>query len=232
MKISDRIHGETGRDYALRTLKDNIINLELPPGSMVSENELAAELKVSRSPVREALIELSKVNIVEIFPQKGSAISLIDPVMVEEVFFMRETLECEIVRRVCSMADQKDLTMLQAMVSDQKHYVQTGGFGRQESFMTLDNRFHQQLFEIARKPFVFRVIQDFVIHFDRIRKLTIDYSTSAQVASQHEQIVEAIVSRDSRTAVRMLRQHLEHFRNILDSLQKEYPDYFVKGDVQ
>ena len=66
MKLLERLPRETGRDYALRTIKDNIIKLELAPGSPVSENELAAELQLSRTPVREALIELSKVKVIEI----------------------------------------------------------------------------------------------------------------------------------------------------------------------
>ena len=59
MYLTDRLPRETGRDYALRTIKENIIRLELAPGSMVSENELAAAMGLSRTPVREALIELS-----------------------------------------------------------------------------------------------------------------------------------------------------------------------------
>ena len=89
MYLTERLPRETGRDYALRMLKDNIVRLELKPGSLVSENELAAEMGLSRTPVREALIELSKVKIVEIYPQRGSAIARIDCHMVEEAKFMR-----------------------------------------------------------------------------------------------------------------------------------------------
>ncbi len=60
MKLTERDARETGRDYALRMIKDNIIRLELAPGSLISENELAAEMGLSRTPVREALIELSR----------------------------------------------------------------------------------------------------------------------------------------------------------------------------
>ena len=66
MKLSNRLPRESGRDYALRTIKENIVSLELAPGSQISENALAAEMGLSRTPVREALIELSKVEIVEI----------------------------------------------------------------------------------------------------------------------------------------------------------------------
>ena len=56
MIVPRRSPGETGREYALRTIKDNIIRLDLAPGSTVSENELAADLGLSRTPVREALM--------------------------------------------------------------------------------------------------------------------------------------------------------------------------------
>ena len=107
MYLTERLPRETGRDYALRTLKDNIVRLALKPGSLVSENELAAEMGLSRTPVREALIELSKVKIVEIYPQRGSAIALIDCHMVEEAGFMRRVLECAVIELDCMLADEK-----------------------------------------------------------------------------------------------------------------------------
>ena len=61
MKLPERLPRETGRDYALRVLKENIVNLEIAPGSQISENELSAALGISRAPIREALSELEKV---------------------------------------------------------------------------------------------------------------------------------------------------------------------------
>ena len=97
MQLLERLPRETGRDYALRTIKDNIVKLQLAPGSQISENELAAELQLSRTPVREALIELSKVKIVEVYPQKRSMVSLIDYELVAAARFMRYILECAVV---------------------------------------------------------------------------------------------------------------------------------------
>ena len=57
MRITERLPGERGRDYALRMLRDNIVTADLAPGSVVSENELAQQLKLSRTPVREAIID-------------------------------------------------------------------------------------------------------------------------------------------------------------------------------
>ena len=60
MEVYPKLRGETARDYALRVLKGNIISLDLKPGTAISENELATELGISRTPVREAVIELAK----------------------------------------------------------------------------------------------------------------------------------------------------------------------------
>ena len=75
MHISERLPRESSRDYALRIIKDNIISLRLEPGSQISENELATEMGLSRTPVREALIELAKVKIIETYPQRKSVVS-------------------------------------------------------------------------------------------------------------------------------------------------------------
>ena len=104
MQVLERLPRETGRDYALRTIKDNIITLRLEPGSQISENELAAEMNLSRTPVREALIELSKVKIIEIYPQRKSVVSLIDHELVEEAKFMRSVMGCAVVQLDCEMA--------------------------------------------------------------------------------------------------------------------------------
>ena len=92
MEIYSKETKESARDYALRVLKGNIISLDLKPGTPISENDLAAQLGISRTPVREAIIELSKAYIIEIYPQRGSFVSLIDPKMVEEARFLRRVM--------------------------------------------------------------------------------------------------------------------------------------------
>ena len=136
MHILPREKHDTNRDYALRNIKANIIDLSLEPGSMVSENELAAELGLSRTPIREALIELSKVGLVEIYPQRGSAIALIDYDMVEEAQFMRNVLEASVAELVCQMIQEEDMKALLDNVMQQEHYLNTG---MAEKIILLDN---------------------------------------------------------------------------------------------
>ena len=64
MHISERLPRESSRDYALRIIKDNIISLRLEPGSQISENELATEMGLSRTPVREARLVYGSLNAI------------------------------------------------------------------------------------------------------------------------------------------------------------------------
>ena len=89
MTIEERLPGESARDYAFRVIKQNIVSVELKPGSLLSENELSSRLGISRTPVREALSDLARVSILETLPQRGTFIALIDPKMVEDSRFLR-----------------------------------------------------------------------------------------------------------------------------------------------
>src|SRR5690606_9977779 len=79
--------------YVYEIIKKNIINLNMPPGTRVSEKEISDLLNVSRTPVREAFIKLSKEGLIYVVPQKGSYISHIDLDAVEDARFIRECLE-------------------------------------------------------------------------------------------------------------------------------------------
>ena len=223
MKLLERLPRETGRDYALRTIKDNIIKLELAPGSQISENELAAELQLSRTPVREALIELSKVKVVEIYPQKRSMVSLIDYELVEESRFMRNLLECAVAELDCELAAPEDIMRLRENVRLQNFYLDSF---YPDNLMVLDNEFHGLLFRIARKPQVFALMQNISIHFDRVRSMALSAVKDSKIVQDHEEIVEAIARKDPEAARNCMELHLNRYRIDTAELREEYPQYF------
>lgn len=226
MKVSERLPRETGRDYALRVIKDNIIHLNLAPGSQVSENELSAELGLSRTPVREALIELAKVNIIEIQPQKRSVVRLIDYDLVEESRFMRNVLECAVVELVCEMIKPEDVERLRENVRLQKFYLDSF---YPENLMDLDNGFHRTLFEIARKTQVFSLMQNVSIHFDRVRSIALSTVKDVKIVQDHEDITNAIARRDPAAAKELMEVHLNRYKIDARTIRENYPQYFPKN---
>src|SRR5690554_2566058 len=97
----------SNRDFVYETVKNNILNLILKPGQMISEQEISGKLKVSRTPTREAFIKLSEEGLITIYPQKGSYVSLIDIDHVEESLFLREQMEVAVLKLACVTFTEK-----------------------------------------------------------------------------------------------------------------------------
>ena len=223
MYILERLPRETGRDYALRTIKENIISLDLAPGSQISENELAAGMGLSRTPVREALIELSKVRIVEIQPQKRSVVAPIDYTLVEESRFMRNVLECAVIELVCAMATPEAIAKLEENVRLQNYYLDSNDAPK---LMELDNEFHRMLFEIAQKMQVYAMVQNLSIHFDRVRRMALNSVKDLKIVEDHAAIVIAVRGKDPAQARRIMEKHLSRYQVDAAAICENYPQYF------
>ena len=221
--LPERLPRETGRDYALRVLKENIVNLEIAPGSQISENELSAALGISRAPIREALSELEKVKIVEIQPQKKTSVLLIDPALVEEARFMRSTLEDAVIGEVCMQRTEQDLFRLEENLTLQDLAFRSNAL---DQVMIKDNEFHRYFFEISRKPEIYQLMQTLQIHFDRVRNLTLHTIIDRKILEEHEAIFRCIKERDVENARIRLRAHLERVQVDSSVVRKAYPQYF------
>lgn len=223
MIVKKRYGRETGREYALRVLKENIVMLELEPGSRISENELASEIGVSRTPIREALIELSKSKIVKIYPQKGSYVSLIDWELVEEALFMRLTLEKAVVRLACQGVTDEKMQELEKNVKLQKFYIDNNEAGE---LLELDNQFHKELFAITNKIHIYRLMSGMMLHFDRLRALRTKAIDQQYVIADHLEILEAIKNKKPMDGEMAMERHLT--RHIIDEkiVMEKYPQYF------
>lgn len=223
MIVKKRYGRETGREYALRVLKENIVMLELEPGSRISENELASEIGVSRTPIREALIELSKSKIVKIYPQKGSYVSLIDWELVEEALFMRRTLEKAVVRLACQGIEEEKIQELEKNVKLQKFYIDNNEAGE---LLELDNQFHKELFAITNKIHIYRLMSVMMLHFDRLRTLRTKAVDQRYVIEDHLKILKAIRNKRPVEGEQVMERHLTRY--IIDEkiVKEKYPQYF------
>lgn len=225
MNVLSRDGKETAREYAFRVIEYNIISSHLPPGSMVSENELAKEMGISRTPVREALIELSKIRLVEIYPQRGSYISLIDTVLVEEARYVRLLLEKSMVELTCEMAEKEDILALEENVRLQEFYLSEG---IRDKLLELDNEFHRLLYKISNKTFTYELISKMMAHFDRVRSLSLSVIKDSKNIADHRNLLDAIKSKDASLAKEIITKHLSRYKLDEEQLKKEYPDYFKK----
>ena len=204
-------------------LKENIVMLELEPGSRISENELASELGLSRTPVREALIELSKGQIVEIYPQKGSFVSRIDWNLVEEAQFMRLTLERAVIRLACQGLEEEKIQGLEKNVKLQRFYLENNEVSE---LLKLDNQFHKELFTITNKSHIYRLMSNMILHFDRLRTLRTKTVDQMYVIDDHMNILDAIRMKNPDKGEKAMEQHLTKHEIDKEIIHKKYPQYF------
>ncbi|MCR4647721.1 MAG: GntR family transcriptional regulator [Lachnospiraceae bacterium] len=219
----EKLAGESTRDYASRFLCTNIISLELKPGQFLSETELAKEIGVSRTPLREALIDLNRSQVIETYPQRGSMVALIDPDLVEESRFIREVLDISVVEIACDMATPEDIMNLEANVKLQEFYL--------ENYVTdkifeLDNEFHKMIYIIAHKERTYTMKAGMMIHYDRMRALSLITVKDTKIVNDHKLIFEAIKRKDKEEAKRLMKKHLSRYDIDKEEIKKAYPQYY------
>ena len=229
MKIEKKRPGENARMYAHRIILDNIINLELPPGSAISENDLSVSLNLSRTPVREALIEMTRLDLVKIYPQKGSFVSKIDYDLIEESKFIRLSLELAALRLLCEQGIPADvLALFHKNLEAQRRYVQNPGV--YNTMLELDNDFHKLIFQAVNKQRTYEFIRTQMVHFDRLRVLAyrmLKTEKNEQTLNDHENIMYAMEKRDAELAEMVMSRHLTRHLFDKNELDRICPDYFV-----
>ena len=223
MKNIEKLPKESNRDYAFRVIRDNIIKLVLKPGTMISEQDLADELDLSRTPVHEALQELSKSKIIEVFPQKGSLVSLIDKELIEEAVFVRATLESAITEQAAQMASEEDIKYLGDNLELQEFLLKQNNI---DKFMELDNAFHEKMYTITNKMQCYYMVKAMNIHHDRFRELRVHRADRTPIIDNHKQILNAIKEHNGELAKQYTYEHITRTRIDVEELQKKYPEYF------
>ncbi|MBU1175921.1 MAG: GntR family transcriptional regulator [Alphaproteobacteria bacterium] len=192
-----------------------IVQLQLRPGNILSEAEVAKQLGVSRQPVREAFIKLAEIGLVEVKPQRGTLVKLISRREVENARFIREAIEVAVVRRACAEAGDADIAVMRDVVARQKLVSVTGDLA---GFLRLDEALHQSIARSVDCEPAWRLLENLKAQMDRVRYLSLPHETPIDtLIAQHDAIVEAIAERDADRAEARMREHLSE---ILKSLPR------------
>ncbi len=220
-------HVPTSR-HAYDVLREQILSLELAPGAPLGEQSLAAELRISRTPVREALARLAADGLVEIFPNKGAIVAPIRTAAVQTAQFVREALEVAVALEAVPRIDAAGTFELHQAIEEQKW---AEAQREPQRFYRADERMHRTIADIAGRSMVWSHIENSRIHMDRARKLSlIEVPSFGHLIDQHEAIVSAIERRDKHDVERSMRRHLRNILPDLERLRREHPAYFAEDD--
>lgn len=212
----------TSTDLVFDTLYDAVISLKLPPGTKVTEIEVAKHLDVSRQPVRDAFFRLSKLGFLLMRPQRATVVTLISKRAVLDALFTRTALEVECLRSAMARLPGDAGPALRANLARQELALNDA----QAEFHALDEAFHGSLCEIAGHAHVWQLIREQKAHMDRIRYLTLSKERRRHVLAEHRALVDAIEAGNADRAESLLRSHIGAIETVLIQAQADHPDLF------
>ncbi len=207
------------------SIRSRVLTLDLAPGAPLSENELAAELGVSRTPIREGLILLAREGLVHVFPKVGSFVARVEIERVRDAQFLRESVELGSLRDVPRAPDPAVVAELRANLDDQRAVLND-----LEAFFRLDEEFHRGLMRLAGHDRVWPTVVSAKGHLDRARRLGLREATAAPFHAQHAAILDAVVAGHADQAVDLLRGHLRAVLADIEAVRASHPELFATGD--
>jgi len=217
----------TGEPIAKRLvdqLRHAIVTMQLKPGAKLSEQDIASRFGVSRQPVREAFIKLSDAGLVRVLPQRGTMVVKISLDAVTNARFIRQAIECAVVREAAMTRGGAALDDLYACLEETQQALTQGDT---ERFFALDELFHQTLARAANRSSAWHTVIEQKAQMDRVRYLDLsDAIPMRLVLWQHTAITAAIAVGNPDAAEEAIRTHLFEIAVSLPKLLARWPDLF------
>ena len=199
---------------AYEALRNSILTGELQPGEVHNEMRLAKQLGISRTPVREALLELSSQGLVTFLPRKGVIVNHPTPRDVMELFEVRKAIELAAMEKVSRAGTAIDLRPLEKSLSDQRKALKKQDF---LAYLEADRLFHATLSQMADNRRMVAILENIrdLIQLIGYHALVTEGRGEA-VIEEHEQVLEALNRKNPTAARKALERHLDKTRKAVD----------------
>ena len=204
----------TATQTAYVELKKRILEGQLPEGAPIRQDDIAAQLGISKIPVREALIRLQSEGLVKFTPNAGATVATLTVADYIEMLDMRLALECRALELAVPNMVASDITNARQLLAAYNSAM------TDQQWSDLNVRFHEALYSPADRPRLIATIQSVQEHMGRLLRLRVTMAAEhTRSHEEHVKILDACERGDAKEAVRMLRKHIEQ-------TQREVQSYF------
>lgn len=194
-------------EFVYETLREAITQGTIPPGSRITENAVATELKVSRTPVREAIRLLESERLVERLPRVGIVAIDLDPHQLDDIYTTRSVLHGLAARLAAVRILPRELVTLRALQEEMD--TQKPGTTSLRTMAAVNVRFHDDILRAARSESLTKLLPELESTLVRFRHTTAGYPGRAEQSNaEHWRIIEALERRDEVEAERVAREHV------------------------
>lgn len=207
------------RELVFEALREAIIQGRLHPGERLMEIQLAEELGVSRTPVREAIRKLELEGLVLMIPRKGAYVSEISMKDIADVFEIRRALEGLAARLAAERATEQEIERLERALVKIAEIAQAEDL---DGAVALDTDFHEELMAASHNPRLSQLVSNLREQIQRFRLTSLSHPGRVKLAvEEHRKIVDAIASHDADLAQNLAYEHIENAENSLMEVIRE-----------
>ncbi len=192
---------------AYKALRNSILTGKLIQGEIYNEMSLAKDLGISRTPVREALLELSSQGLISFLPRKGLIVNYPTKRDIEEIFELRKAIEIMAVEIVANASPPCDLNKIEQSIKDQRRALKNKDF---MAYMESDRVFHTTLSELTRNSRIVAIMENIrdMIHLIGYKVLGLE-GRGDEVIAEHQRVLDAVKKGDEKAARKAMNEHLE-----------------------
>ncbi|HQA49351.1 MAG: GntR family transcriptional regulator [Syntrophomonadaceae bacterium] len=208
------------RELVFDALREAIINGTLKPRERLMEIQLAEELGVSRTPIREALRKLELEGFIVMVPRKGAYVADISFKDIADVFEIRAALEALAAGLAAERITDEELEDMERLVAEKAEAISGYDMDR---LIRVDTLFHDAIYKASRNQRLTNIINNLREQIQRYRTTSLAYpGRMKRSLEEHRGIVEAIQSRDPQIAQQVAREHIENAEtSIIEAIKKE-----------
>jgi DNA-binding GntR family transcriptional regulator len=217
----------TSTQTIVHALQRAIVEHRLQPGAKLAEQQLADTFGVSRTLVRQALIQLEQRRLVRLEPARGAFVAAPSATEAAEVFAVRRMLEGQLVRTLAAQASHAQIKALRQHLADEKAAVAADDTDARSTRVELLGDFHVLLAEQLGNGVLVQLLQELI---SRCALITLMYQSAQQAADSHGEhaaIVRALAAHDAERAAELMDAHLLHIQNQL-TLNQPVPTHDVR----
>jgi DNA-binding GntR family transcriptional regulator len=197
-------------EEAYLKIRDRIVSLEMPPGSVVNEARLQHDLNIGRTPIREALQRLAHEKLVHSVPHRGTFVTdvkITDLARITEVRVVIEGHAARLAAERCTTGDQAILAELLASLKSRRVMDQ-------RELMRMDQQIHRQIYQAARNSFLESTLERYFNLSLRLWFLVLDHEVRLRAAvEEHVELLEAVIAHDGDAAEAIMRRHVTGFEH-------------------
>ena len=207
MAVAERVALSQSEEAYLR-IRERIVCLEMPPGSVVNEARLREELKIGRTPIREALQRLARENLVKSIPHRGTFVTDVNITDLARITEVRVVLEAHAARLAAEKLTSSDREAMEDLLD----VVRRGGISDQRELMRLDQQIHLRVYRAARNSFLEATLERYFNLSLRLWYLVLDREIRLREAvDEHIELLKAILAGDGDLAEAIMRRHVTGF---------------------